>query len=163
MSLCGGCAGYQLGTHSLFRPDIHTVHVPMFESDSFRRNLSEWLTEAVVKEIEQRSPYKVVADPNTADSILIGRLVSDTKTVLAETVNDDARNIKVDFVLQVSWHDRRGDAIVPNSTFSLAQQGFTVAEDGTFIPEAGQSLVSAQQRVITQIARQVVAQMEAGW
>ena len=56
-----GCAGYQLGNANLFVPGIHTVHVPMFQSDTYRRNLSEWLTEAVVKEIESAG-FKLVAE-----------------------------------------------------------------------------------------------------
>ncbi|HKD37640.1 MAG TPA: hypothetical protein VKB78_12600, partial [Pirellulales bacterium] len=38
-----GCAGYHVGNASLFPADIHTVFVPMFESDSFRRDLGEQL------------------------------------------------------------------------------------------------------------------------
>ena len=68
-----GCAGYQIGNQSLYPPDIHTVYVPMFESKSFRRDLGERLTEAVAKEIELKTPFKVVNDPN-ADSVLTGRL-----------------------------------------------------------------------------------------
>ena len=49
-----GCAGYQIGNQSLYPPEIHTVYVPMFQSNSFRRNLGERLTEAVVKEIESQ-------------------------------------------------------------------------------------------------------------
>ena len=55
----GGCAGYQFGSQSLFNtPDIETVHVPVFQSSSFRRDLGEQLTEAVVKEIEKRTPVQ---------------------------------------------------------------------------------------------------------
>jgi hypothetical protein len=158
-----GCAGYQLGTATLFRADIRTVYVPMFESDSYRRNLSEWLTEAVVKEIERKSPYKIVSDPLAADSVLTGRIVGESKSVLAETINDDPRNVEVNWVVQISWVDRRGDAIMPMTSFSLAQQGFRVAEAGDFVPEAGQSITSANQQIITQIARQIVGQMEAPW
>ena len=74
----GGCAGYRFGAASLYPPDIQTVYVPVFESNSFRRNLGEWLTEAVCKEIELKTPYKVVGTPN-ADSVLTGKITSDTK------------------------------------------------------------------------------------
>jgi hypothetical protein len=161
--LLPGCAGYQLGGQSLFRPDIRTVHVPMFESDSFRRNLGERLTEAVVKEIERQSTYKVVHDPAQADSVLTGRLVSDRKSVLAENRNDEPRDIQVDLVVQVSWVDRRGDIVMPSSSFSLAQQGFSVTQLSDYIPEAGQSVATAQQEGINRIAKQIVAQMEAPW
>ena len=77
-SLFSGCIGYQVGTGSLYAPDVATVYVPMIESDSYRRDLGERLTEAVVKEIELKTPYKVVNTPN-ADSILSARLISDTR------------------------------------------------------------------------------------
>src|SRR5881397_1775573 len=71
--LCTGCIGYHAGTGSLYAPDVATVYVPMIESDSYRRDLGERLTEAVVKEIELKTPYKAVSTPN-ADSILSVRL-----------------------------------------------------------------------------------------
>ena len=61
--LASGCAAYRFGAASLYPPDIQTVYVPVFESNSFRRNLSELLTEAVCKEIELKTPYKVVGTP----------------------------------------------------------------------------------------------------
>ena len=67
--LLPGCAGYQLGQRSLYRPDIRTIHVPVVHSDSFRRHLGERLTEAIVKEIELKTTYKVV-DAGSADSVL---------------------------------------------------------------------------------------------
>ena len=81
--LLAGCAGYQVGTGSLYAPDVPTVYVPMIESDSYRRDLGERLTEAVVKEIELKTPYKVVSTPD-ADSILSARLLDDTRRVLVE-------------------------------------------------------------------------------
>ena len=52
----------------------------MFESVSFRRDLGERLTEAVMKQIEEKTPYKVVSDPN-ADSMLSGRIAQESKRV----------------------------------------------------------------------------------
>ncbi|HEY2880798.1 MAG TPA: hypothetical protein VGJ15_00140, partial [Pirellulales bacterium] len=75
-----GCAGYHIGNASLFPPDVSTVYVPMVESASFRPDLGEALTEAICKQIEKETPYKVVGNPN-ADSILTVKLVTDTKRV----------------------------------------------------------------------------------
>src|SRR5947209_3093369 len=100
-----GCAGYHVGNASLFPPDIHTVFVPMFESDSFRRDLGEQLTEAVCKEIESRGPFKVVGTPN-ADSVLTGHIMSDTKHALIREPNNEARNIEMRLIVQVTWADR---------------------------------------------------------
>ena len=46
-----GCANYAVGNASLFPAHIRTVHVEIFRSNSFRRNQSERLTEAVAKRI----------------------------------------------------------------------------------------------------------------
>ena len=102
-----GCAAYQIGNQSLYPLEIHTVSVPVFQSNSFRRNLGERLTEAVVKEIEKRTPYKVVNDPG-ADSVLTGRILSETKGVLVPDLTGDAREIEADMHVQVSWVDRKG-------------------------------------------------------
>src|ERR1700752_1275634 len=85
-----GCAGYQVGTDSLYAPDLRTVFVPMIESESYRRDLGERLTEAVQKEIELKTPYKVVDTPD-ADSILSAKLLGDTRHVVVENAFDDPR------------------------------------------------------------------------
>ena len=80
----GGCAGYRFGNNTLYASNVRTVYVPMIQSESFRTtpgiDLGERLTEAVCKEIEKRTPFKVVGDPN-ADSVLTARIVADTKRV----------------------------------------------------------------------------------
>ena len=147
-----GCSNYRVGNQSLFRPDIRTVHVPIFESDTYRRYLGERLTEAVSKQIELSSPYKVV-DSLTADSVLTGRVLSMRKSVLAETINDDPRNIEINFQIQVTWTDRRGNILMQRIYNAPA----------SFIPEGGQSLATAQQQAIEQAARDIVTQMQVWW
>ena len=83
VALLAGCAGYQVGTSSLYSSHVRTVYVPMFQSASYRRNLGERLTEAVMKEIEAKTPYKVVGTPN-ADSTLTGRITNETKRTVVQ-------------------------------------------------------------------------------
>lgn len=157
-----GCAGYQLGQRSLYRPDIRTVHVPIVQSDSFRRNLGERLTEAIVKEIELKTPYKVVGSLE-ADSVLTARIVSESKRVLAENRFDEARDIETDFFVQVSWVDRRGDVIMSHNDVPVQPLLLNVSQATNFVPEAGQSLATAHQENIRRLAEQIVGQMELCW
>ena len=149
-----GCAGYQLGIGTLHRPEIRTVHVPVFESDSLRRFLGERLTEAVIKEVEVQTPYKVVGSPD-ADSVLVGRVVDERRRVIGETKNDDARIIGTDLIVTINWYDRRGEALMPESSFAVAPLTFFTASSGDFVPEAGQSLATAHQESIERIARRL--------
>ena len=145
-----GCAGYQIGNRSLYPTELRTVHVPMFQSDSWRPDLGEWLTEAVIKEIELRTPYKVVSNP-LADSVLTGRILWDTKRVISENVNDEPRNLLYNAAVHVTWIDNSG-RILTQSVISAGDH---------FVPEAGQSITTAEQTLIHRLAAQIVSEMEA--
>src|SRR5947208_344009 len=63
-------------TQPNYDTSIHTVHVPIFKNDTLRRGLEFELTRAVVREIEAKTPYKVVSDCNHADTELTGTIVT---------------------------------------------------------------------------------------
>jgi hypothetical protein len=161
--LCfGGCVGYQVGTGSLYAPDVATVYVPMIDSDSYRRDLGERLTEAVIKEIELKTPYKVVSTPN-ADSILSARLMTDTRKVLVENAFDDARVSENEIRAEVTWLNRRRLPIAPVQTIPCPPELVTMSGTSNIIPEAGQTVATSQQQAIKRLAQQIVATMEAPW
>jgi hypothetical protein len=157
-----GCAGYRFGNATLFPADIRTVYVPVFESSSFRRNLGEQLTEAVVKEIEKRTPYKVVADPN-ADSVLTGRIGSETKNLIQQTLNGDPREVEVHLLVKVTWLDRRSNIIRQCPPVAVPPACVSVGGTSDIVPEVGQSIATGQQQAIKQLAQQIVSLMEAPW
>jgi outer membrane lipopolysaccharide assembly protein LptE/RlpB len=161
-AITAGCAGYQLGNRSLYRPDIRTVYVPVAQSDSFRLYLGERLTEAVVKQIELRTPYKVV-DEAAADSVLNLRLISESKRLLTNNRFSEPRDIETDFFIQVSWVDRRGDLIMTPAGIPAAPLLLNISQQANFVPEGGQSLATAQQEAIARLAEQIVGQMELAW
>tara|TARA_Y100000588_G_C14023196_1_gene825195 strand:- start:75 stop:623 length:549 start_codon:yes stop_codon:yes gene_type:complete len=160
--LLTGCAGYQLGSNTLYRPNIRTVHVPMFQSDSFRRNLGEQLTEAVCKQIEKVTPYKVVSSAQ-ADTILNGRIIDVRKHVMAEDALDQPRNVEVNYVVQISWLDRQGQNLIRHAEIPLPDPMLNIGQEANFVAESGQSLVTAQQELVRKLARQIVSQMEMPW
>jgi len=162
LALLGGCAGYQIGNQSLYPMEIRTVYVPMFESASFRPNLGERLTEAVMKEIELKTPYKVVSDPN-ADSILSGRIVQEGKEVLIGSRVGDPREIQVNIRVMVGWTDRQGRQLRESSAVPLPSELINVQGTGNVAPETGQSIETAQQEAIQLVATQIVSLMEKPW
>jgi hypothetical protein len=157
-----GCAGYQVGAGSLYAPDVTTVYVPMIESDSYRRDLGERLTEAVVKEIELKTPYKVVGTPD-ADSILSARLIRDTRRTLVENAFDDPRVSETELVAEVTWLNRRRQPIAPVQALPLPPELVIIHQTSTLIPEVGQSVATSQQQAIERLAQQIVSTMEAPW
>ena len=157
-----GCAAYRIGSESLYAADVNTVYVPMIESTSFRRDLGERLTEAVIKEIELKTPFKVVGTPN-ADSILSARLVQDTKRVIVENQNDDPRAVELNLYAQITWLNRRRQPICIPATVPLPPELVSIGQTSTLLPEAGQSVATAQQQAIERLAQQIVSTMEEPW
>jgi hypothetical protein len=160
--LTAGCANYQLGPQGLYPAHVRTVHVPVFQSDTFRRGLGELLTEAVVKEIERRTPYKVVG-PEAADSVLQGRILSDDKNVLAENLFDEPRELEAELRVEITWIDSTGGAVLGCTTVPVAPLASQLTQTSTLIPEAGQSIATAHQEAIRDLARDIVNQMQAWW
>lgn len=157
-----GCAAYQIGNQTLYPSHIETVYVPVIESASFRRNLGERLTEAVMKEIELRTPYKVTGDPN-ADSVLRCRLENDTKRSVIGGRTGDPIQLQVGMHVVVSWTDRRGTALRKIEPVDLPPEVVSVAGHANLVPEVGQSVVTAQQQAIERVAQQIVGMMENPW
>lgn len=152
---CAGCASYHLGNQYLYRSDIRTVHVMIFESDSARRYLGQRLTEAVIKDIELNTPL-VITDPQIADSFIRGRITAETKRAVAENLYDEPRTLRVAWRVEVDWVDRAGVPL-------MQLQSVVVSRDAEFIPEGGQSMATAQQRIIEQAARDLISQMQTPW
>lgn len=134
----------------------------MIESNSFRRDLGERLTEAVVKEIELKTPFKVVGTPD-ADSILSAKLVSETKRVIVENQNDDPRQIEVGMIAEVTWLNRRREPLRQPAGIPLPPELLPIGQTSNLIAEVGQSDVVAQQQAIERLAQQIVSTMEEPW
>jgi hypothetical protein len=160
--LLAGCARYQVGSESLYAPDIATVYVPMIESDSYRRDLGERLTEAVIKEVELKTPYKVVSTPD-ADSILSVRLLGDRRSLLAENSFDDPRLSESAIYTEVSWLNRRRLPMAPPQALAMPPELVGMEATANMVPEAGQSVATSQQQAIERLAQQIVGTMEAPW
>jgi hypothetical protein len=159
--LCGvapGCAGYRVGAASLYPPDIHTVYVPIIESLSYRRYLGERLTEAVIKRIEEVTPFKVVHTPQ-ADSVLNCQIQTDVKQMMMMSPTSEMRQGKIAFHISVNWTDRRGSALATDTAIPLP----TIDQSSNMFPELGQSVTTAQQQTIDKLARQIVGMMETPW
>ncbi len=159
--MVSACAGpYRVGNDTLYPPDVRTVYVPMFESESFRRHLGEKLTEAVIKQIETDTTLKVTG--GAADSVLSGRIVSDTKRTIVENPLDDPRNTEYNLQVLVTWVNNKG-GILREQAVPIPPELIDIGARSDIVPEFGRSVASQQQAAIDKLARQIVGLMEAPW
>lgn len=159
LAACAGC-GYMLGTPTV--QGVRTVHVAIFRSESFRRNLDYLLTEAVQREVRTRGAYRL-DDADTADTILKGRIVDIRKAPLSENRFDDPREVQLMVGAEVTWIDRRSGQILQQRTFPLGSELTPQVSSVSFAPEVGHSLATAQQEAAQRLAARIVDLMEAPW
>ena len=140
---------------SLYRQDIRTVAVPIFTNVDFARGDEFTLTKAVVMQIEQRTPYKVVSR-DKADTIIEGQITrvklttvsSDRSSALPQ---EQLYGVRVDFV----WKDLRTGKIL------VERRGFE--QQSPFYPTLGEGRPTGAINSVEQLAIAIVQELEAQW
>lgn len=93
---------------------IKTIHVPIFKNltlGAFRQGLEFDLTRAVIREIEAKTPYKVVSHGN-ADTELTGTIKGVVKNVLLMNQLNEVREAETILTVDVVWRDLRSGRIL---------------------------------------------------
>jgi hypothetical protein len=158
MVACG--CGYTVGGD--FSPHIRSVHVPTFTSDDHRRGYELQLTEAVQKQIQTETPYRLTS-AQAADTILTGHIVGITKRVDNQNRYDDPRELELAISIVVTWEDARTGEILAQRQIAVDPALAQLESQISFAPEVGQSLASANQQLVDRIARDIVNKMEMPW
>ncbi|MBW3542079.1 MAG: hypothetical protein KY476_17555 [Planctomycetes bacterium] len=153
-----GC-GYLIG--SPHPPEIRTVSVPIATNETFRRGVEFQLTEAVHEQIQSTTHMRLGRDAE-ADARLTMQIIDVRKDVLGETAFDDARELQLSYAVVATLEDLRTGA-VHREEIAIPAATAQFLSTAAFAPEVGQSLATARQRVIDDLARQIVNRMEVPW
>jgi len=154
-----GC-GYLVG--SPYGPEVRSIYVPTFTSVTFRRGIEYQLTEAVQKQIQMRTPYRLVQEGD-ADTRLTGKIVSADKALLGATGFSDARELQLNLAVEITWEDLRTGEILRQQKVPLSPDVIRMTSQSEFAPEVGQSLATAERTAVDRLARTIVDMMETPW
>jgi hypothetical protein len=164
-----GFLGYT--TRPTFDPSIRTVYMPIFGNESYLRGLEFELYKAIQRELESKSPYKLVSNCAAADTILEGKILSRLKTPNNTNQLGEVRDVEQGLVVEVRWKDlRSGDVLsVPNGyrrqeailePNAPAIPWVQITPSASYVPELGGSTASGLDALAKQTARQIVHMME---
>lgn len=149
-----GC-GYSHG--GSFPKEVSSVAVPIFENRTPYRDVEFDLTEALVKEIELRTPYKVVRSGD-ADTILTGVVTHVEQRVLSRrALGGLPQEMEVSVVVNFDWRNQRTGETLRD------RRGFETV--GRHVPARpiGEPLEVARHELVQQLARDIVAVMRENW
>jgi hypothetical protein len=153
-TVLGGC-GY--AHRELFPQQVRTVAVPIFENRTFYRDVEFDLTEALIKELELRTPYKVVRS-GMADTRLSGTVVAVDQSLLSR-VQDGGLPQEVEVTVRVDfeWKDLR--------TQEALRDAKGLAAIGRHIPTTplAEPYEIARRAAVQSMAGEIVSQLRADW
>jgi len=150
-----GLFGYR--HEELYPADVRTIAVPILDNRTFERGTELGLTEALIKEIELRTPYKVT-DPEAADTMLTGSVRSVDRRVLSRTLDSAIpQEMQVVVTADFEWKDlRTGDVI---------RRRGSIQGTGEYVPTraVGEPFETARREAVAELARDIVSLMRADW
>ncbi len=158
--ICSSCSndpklGYS--STSLYSTQYRSVAVPIFQNDTMTRNLEFMLTDAVIKEIQSRTQYRVLGE-QYADTILTGTITSVDMQMLSQSRTTGLDNeMLVKVVLDFEWTDlMQGGRITGRKNFTGS---------AIFIPSrpSSEPFEVGEFAVVQQLASDIVDQMQASW
>ena len=142
---------------SVFPEGISSVSVPIFKNETFVRDVEFELTDALIKEIEARSPYKVMTEAR-ADTVLIGEIRKIELDQLSKSpLTGLSEEVIVSLTIDFEWKDlRTGRPIIVRKNFT----GY-----GLFVPSrpTGESIQLGRFAAIQHLARDLVNELQAQW
>ena len=156
-AVLAGSAGCGYSIRAPFDPAVRTVYVPVFRSITFRRDVNFQLTELVIKQIEKRTPFKVVGTPEGADMILDGEINFADKNIIVENPFNLPRQLTATLFANVKW--THNPPLEKEKTAGPVVVSATV----NFVPEVGETSLTAFLHANQKIATQIVDMMEEPW
>ena len=155
-----GCARTASEGYSATSPypnKYRSVALPIFRNQSFMRGFELDLADALVKQVEQSTPYKVQSEA-TADTVLRGSI---TSIDMVELSKDPSTGLANEMMVRVrvnfEWVDlRSGERIVAKDA---------VESSALFVPSypAREPLELGRFAAVEQLARELVAAMQSKW
>jgi hypothetical protein len=140
----------------LYPEDVSTVYVEMFDNQTFYRGIEYELTDALAKRIEVETPYKVVSNPERADTVVNGKITSVRQPILsAERQTGRALEKEVELMAVVSWKNLKTGQILVNNT--------SIGASATYSEWQQQSFDYASTLAANNLAQRIVELMEKQW
>jgi hypothetical protein len=155
-----GCAADPTAGYSAapaYPKRIETVSVPIFENHTYVRGIEFELTDALIKEIEARTPYKV-SRASGADSVISGHVRKVELDQLSKSrLTGLGEEVIVRVTIDFQWRD------LTTETALVDRKSFT--GNSLFVPSnpSGERVELGRMAVVQSLARDIVAEMRSAW
>ncbi len=157
LTLTTGCGYHTVGAATHIPADVRTVAVPIFQSKVQAFNTETAFTEAVIRELNTRTRYRVIpAEQGTPDATLKGVITSQTVAPLTyDPSSGQTSSYLVTIVARVELVSSSGTVLYRNDNIAWHEQYQSTQDLSGFVQEDG----AAMRRVARSFAEAIVSDM----
>ncbi|MEM7576407.1 MAG: LPS assembly lipoprotein LptE [Planctomycetota bacterium] len=168
-----GFSGCGYSTAELYRQDVNSIALPIFENRTFERGVEADFAEALAKEVQRRTPYALAGSSASGfvasaggDTELTGTITAVRRSRLSRTADTGLpQELEVRVIADVQWRDRRSGEVL------MERRG--LEEVGRYIPAGnvsagvegggvlGEPFSVAQHAAVARLAQAVVDAMRS--
>jgi outer membrane lipopolysaccharide assembly protein LptE/RlpB len=156
--LLAACGYHTGGQADLVPKTVHTIAIPAFTNQTTRYKLTDQLPEAIAREFISRTRYRIVSDPDTADAVLTGSVLTYTS---APTVLDPktqrASAVEVHVTMRLSLVERAtGKVLYTRPNFEMRERYQISIDPAAFFEESDAALARASQQTAQQVVSSIL-------
>ncbi|HVP65351.1 MAG TPA: LptE family protein [candidate division Zixibacteria bacterium] len=135
------CGYHTAGKGSQLPPTVKTIAVPSFVNQTQTYHVETRLTEAVVREFNTRTRYKIVSKEENGDAVLRGTVTSaQTVPVTYDSRTGQVSTSLVTVAMKVTLTSRDGRVLYDNPNYIFREQYQIARETASFFEEQGPAL-----------------------
>ena len=156
-----GCGYHTLGAATHLPPDVHTLAVPEFATQTESYRSETVMTQAVIREFATRTRLRITPDASPdADAVLRGTILKETVAPLTyNAATQQSSSFLITMELSVTVTNRDGKVLYENKNYVFRQQYQSTTDLPSFFEESP----AAAERLSRDFARQLVADVLEGF
>ena len=154
-AICGAGCGYHVAGRSEILPQtIHTIAVTPFANKTIQYKLAQRLPADITREFIERTRYRVVTDPKTADAVLNGAVLNFVSyPIIADQSTGRATVVQCSAYLNITLTERAtGKVLFTRPSLEVRERYEISVDPRAYFDESG----AGMDRLGRDVARDVV-------
>jgi outer membrane lipopolysaccharide assembly protein LptE/RlpB len=148
-----GCGYHVAGRGGALPSQWKTIAVPAFKNDTTRYRIEQRFTAAVIRQFLERTKYRIVQDPASADAVLHGEVLSiETNPVLFNATTGQVTTMLVTVHTKVELVDNQSQKTAYQNSDMVFRDEYQISSDV-------QSFFEEQDPALERMSRDFAAQL----
>ena len=161
LATLAGCGYHVVGTASALPKNIHVIAVPALENKTTSYRLEQKLTAATIHEFLATTPYKVVSNPEAADAVLRGKVLSlEAVPLLFDTTTGRATTMLVTVKCEITFTDNATQKVLYHTNNFILRNQYEISSDPAD-PSAVKNFFEEQDPALDRLAHDFAARLVA--